>query len=95
VRQPFVPLARVLAERAVRYVLIGVSGANMYAPAGGPIKETFDLVDAGARSPEVDSRTITRPHESLLTSRVRDRTASRWATRRSWRASTTSRRSAN
>lgn len=31
---PIVPLAQELASRGVRYVLIGVSGANLYAPGG-------------------------------------------------------------
>jgi hypothetical protein len=34
VSTPIVPLARELASRGVRYVLIGVSGANLYAPGG-------------------------------------------------------------
>jgi hypothetical protein len=34
VTTPIVPLARELASRDVRYVLIGVSGANLYAPQG-------------------------------------------------------------
>ena len=42
---PFVPLARALAARAVRYVLIGVAGANYYAPGGGArfVTEDYDL----------------------------------------------------
>ena len=42
---PLAPLARALAERAVRYVLIGVSGANLYGPGGQAIftTEDFDL----------------------------------------------------
>lgn len=42
---PYAPLARALADRAVRYLLIGISGANMYAPAGQPrfLTEDFDL----------------------------------------------------
>lgn len=41
----FAPLARALADRAVRYVLIGVSGANLYAvpPATRFVTEDFDL----------------------------------------------------
>ena len=31
---PIVPLARAFARHSVKYVLIGVSGANFYAPAG-------------------------------------------------------------
>ena len=31
---PLAPLGRALTLRSVRYVLIGVSGANLYAPAG-------------------------------------------------------------
>jgi hypothetical protein len=34
VTTPITPLARALAEGGIRYVLIGVSGANLYAPAG-------------------------------------------------------------
>ncbi|MBI4888394.1 MAG: hypothetical protein HY824_14965 [Acidobacteria bacterium] len=42
---PFAPLAVALANRAVRYVLIGVSGANLYAPPGGAgfVTDDFDL----------------------------------------------------
>jgi len=45
VTDPFAPLARILAQRSVRYVLIGVSGANLYAPGGQAIftTEDFDL----------------------------------------------------
>lgn len=42
---PLVPLGRALALRSVRYVLIGVSGANLYAPAGQAsfITKDYDL----------------------------------------------------
>lgn len=42
---PLAPLAGALAARAVRYVLIGVSGANLYGPGGQAIfaTEDFDL----------------------------------------------------
>ena len=42
---PLTPLARALRNRQVRYVLIGVSGANLYAPAGQAafVTEDFDL----------------------------------------------------
>lgn len=42
---PIVPLGRALAARGVRYVLIGVSGANLYAPDGQArfITEDYDL----------------------------------------------------
>lgn len=42
---PFAALAREPAIRAVRYVVIGVSGANLYAPAGQAVfaTEDFDL----------------------------------------------------
>lgn len=42
---PLAPLARYLAEGDVRYLLVGVSGANLYAPAGQAIfpTEDFDL----------------------------------------------------
>jgi hypothetical protein len=45
VTDPFAPLARALADRAVRYVLIGVSGANLYAvpPATRFVTDDFDL----------------------------------------------------
>ena len=45
VSHPLAPLGRALRERQVRYVLIGVSGANLYAPAGQGvfITEDFDL----------------------------------------------------
>lgn len=40
---PLAPLARELARRHVRYVLIGVSGANLYGPAGQAVFTTDDL----------------------------------------------------
>jgi hypothetical protein len=40
VTHPLSPLARVLAERHVRYLLIGVSGANLYGPGGQAIFTT-------------------------------------------------------
>jgi len=39
---PLVPLARALHERAVRYVLIGVGGANYYALGGSTVFTTQD-----------------------------------------------------
>ncbi len=39
---PIAPLARELARRSVRYVLIGVSGANLYGPGGQAIFATED-----------------------------------------------------
>jgi hypothetical protein len=49
---PLAPVGRALVARAVRYVLIGVSGANLYGPGGQAIFATddFDLflpLDAG------------------------------------------------
>jgi len=38
----FAPLARALAERGVRYVLIGVSGANFHALDAGVVFTTLD-----------------------------------------------------
>lgn len=38
----FAPLARALAERDVRYVLIGVWGANFHAHSGGVVFSTQD-----------------------------------------------------
>jgi len=43
VTHPLVPLALGLAARPVRYVLIGVSAANLYAPAGQAIFATDDF----------------------------------------------------
>jgi hypothetical protein len=43
VTHPLAPLARELAGRHVRYVLIGVSGANLYGPGGQAIFTTDDL----------------------------------------------------
>ncbi len=45
VTHPLAPLAAELATRAVRYVLIGVSAANMYGPHGQAvfITKDFDL----------------------------------------------------
>lgn len=42
---PLVPLGRALALRSVRYVLIGVSGANLYAPKGQAsfVTKDYDL----------------------------------------------------
>ena len=40
---PLAPLARSLAAWDVRYVLIGVSGANLYGPAGQAIFSTDDF----------------------------------------------------
>lgn len=40
---PLAPLARGFAARSVRYVLIGVSGANLYGPAGQAIFTTQDF----------------------------------------------------
>jgi hypothetical protein len=43
VTHPLAPLARELAGRHVRYVLIGVSGANLYGPGGQAVFATDDL----------------------------------------------------
>ena len=40
---PFAPLARELSDHTVRYVLIGVSGANFYGPAGQAVFTTNDF----------------------------------------------------
>jgi hypothetical protein len=42
---PIVPIGRALAARSVRYVLIGVSGANLYAPSGQArfVTQDYDL----------------------------------------------------
>ena len=42
---PLAPLARELAARSIRYLLIGVSGANLYGPSGQAVfvTEDFDL----------------------------------------------------
>ena len=40
---PLAPLGRELARRAVRYALIGVSGANLYGPSGQAIFTTEDI----------------------------------------------------
>ena len=40
---PLTSLARALAARSVRYVLIGVSGANLYGPVGQAIFATKDF----------------------------------------------------
>lgn len=40
---PLAPLARRLAERQVRYVLIGVSGANLFGPGGQAVFATDDF----------------------------------------------------
>jgi hypothetical protein len=39
---PVVPLLRALNQRTVRYVVIGVSGANLWAHAGGVVFKTDD-----------------------------------------------------
>jgi hypothetical protein len=45
VTNPLAPVARALAARSVRYLLIGVSGANLYGPASQAVfaTEDFDL----------------------------------------------------
>jgi hypothetical protein len=43
VTHPLAPLAAELAARAVRYVLIGVSAANMYGPSGQAVFTTNDF----------------------------------------------------
>jgi hypothetical protein len=43
VTHPLAPLARALRARSVRFVLIGVSGANLYGPGGQAIFTTEDL----------------------------------------------------
>ena len=42
---PLAPLGRALNARSVQYVLIGVAGANEYAPTGGTrfVTQDFDL----------------------------------------------------
>ncbi len=40
---PLPPLARARADRSVRYVLIGVSGANLYGPGGQAVFTTDDI----------------------------------------------------
>lgn len=42
---PFTPVGRALATHSARYVLIGVAGANLYAPSGGArfITEDYEL----------------------------------------------------
>ena len=40
---PLAPLARALAQRSARYVLIGVSGANLYGPGGQAVFTTDDI----------------------------------------------------
>jgi hypothetical protein len=40
---PFAPLATELAARSVRYLVIGVSGANLYGPTGQSIFITKDI----------------------------------------------------
>lgn len=40
---PFAPLASLLAARTVRYVVIGVSGANLYGPTGQAVFTTQDI----------------------------------------------------
>ena len=44
-RHPLAPLARAFAAHSIQYILIGVSGANFYAPRGGVsfVTDDFDL----------------------------------------------------
>jgi hypothetical protein len=42
VSDPFAPLVRALAARAVRYVLIGLGGANLYTPRASVKFVTYD-----------------------------------------------------
>jgi len=39
---PLTPLTRALRDRSVRYILIGVGGANLYAPGGSAVFTTND-----------------------------------------------------
>jgi hypothetical protein len=82
VTHPLAPLARALAERSVRYVLIGVSGANLYGPGGQAVftTEDFDLflprdpdnlVDAWSACEQV-------PLELWLSNEPLDRPRDRW-----------------
>lgn len=43
VTHPLVPLARAFESNAVRYTLIGVSGANLYGPMGQAVFTTEDF----------------------------------------------------
>jgi hypothetical protein len=43
VTHPLAPLASELAAHLVRYIVIGVSGANLYAPAGQSVFVTKDI----------------------------------------------------
>jgi hypothetical protein len=43
VSHPLTPIARAFAARAVRYVVIGVSGANLYGPGGQAVFSTDDF----------------------------------------------------
>jgi hypothetical protein len=43
VTHPLAPLARRLGDRHVRYVVIGVSGANLYGPGGQAVFATDDI----------------------------------------------------
>jgi hypothetical protein len=43
VTHPLAPLARELAAQSVRYVVIGVSGANLYAPSGQTLFASEDI----------------------------------------------------
>jgi hypothetical protein len=45
VKHPLAPVIQAFAARSVRYLLIGVSGANLYAPSGQAVfaTEDFDL----------------------------------------------------
>ena len=43
VTHPLSPRGRELARRSVRYVLIGVSGANLYGPGGQAVFVTDDI----------------------------------------------------
>ncbi|MBI3050349.1 MAG: hypothetical protein HYY76_18795 [Acidobacteria bacterium] len=83
---PFAPLARALAERGVRYVLIGVSGANFYAvpPASRFVTDDYalflppdpdNLVRAWGACEEVGG-------ELWLTDEPLDRPRARWLAER-------------
>ncbi|MGH9254137.1 MAG: hypothetical protein ACRD3C_06160 [Vicinamibacterales bacterium] len=83
---PFAPLARALADRSVRYLLIGVSGANYYAvpPASRFVTDDYDLflpqhpdnlVQAWAACEDVDA-------EFWLSDEPLDRPRDRWLAER-------------
>ena len=83
---PLASLASSFTAHAVRYLLIGVSGANLYSPAGQAIFATEDFDLFMPRDPDNLLRAWTAAEESgldlLLNDEPLDRPRDRWLAQR-------------